>query len=161
MDGDKMIMDTEKYVSSSKVLLSGLGADELLCGYDQYYHCYERYGEAGVLEKLNQDIAGLHHRNLGRDDRCCSDHAREIRFPYLDDKFVDFCQQIPVSFKLDMSKPKGVGNKIILRHAALNYGLPKELCFKLKKAFQFGSQFVRVSKSIGPAKNLSIYLITD
>ncbi|KAF1742036.1 hypothetical protein MXB_3634 [Myxobolus squamalis] len=41
MDGDNMIIDAEKYVSSSKVLLSGLGADELLCGYDQYYHCYQ------------------------------------------------------------------------------------------------------------------------
>jgi hypothetical protein len=32
-----------------------------------------------------------------RDDRCVSDHGREVWFPYLDEEMVSFIQSVPLS----------------------------------------------------------------
>uniref|UniRef100_A0A6G3MJR4 Asparagine synthetase domain-containing protein 1 (Trinotate prediction) n=1 Tax=Henneguya salminicola TaxID=69463 RepID=A0A6G3MJR4_HENSL len=107
-----------------------------------------------------KEIENIHDQNLGRDDRCCSDHGREVRFPYLDDEFLRFCFEIPMKFKIDFSFPRGVGNKYILRKSAQFYGLSEDICFKCKKALQFGSQFVKINGKEGPNKNISKYLST-
>lgn len=67
-------------IGDSRVLLSGLGADEIFAGYARYKHAIKR-GE--VLEEMNFDLLRLWIRNLGRDDRSVSSKAKELRFPYL------------------------------------------------------------------------------
>lgn len=47
---------TEDYVSPAQVVLSGLGADELLGGYSRHRTRLQRDGEAGLLDELNMDI---------------------------------------------------------------------------------------------------------
>ena len=60
-----------QYDKDTRVLLSGLGADEIFCGYARYKHAIKR-GMDELLEEMNFDLLRLWIRNLGRDDRAVS-----------------------------------------------------------------------------------------
>lgn len=84
------------YVTDSRILLSGLGADELFGGYTRHATAFSRNGFGGLFEELNLDIGRLGKRNLGRDDRVLSNWARETRFPFLDEDLVHWAVNAPV-----------------------------------------------------------------
>lgn len=50
------------------------------------------------------EVNRISERNLGRDDRCISDHGREARFPFLDEEVVSFLSGLPVWLKVSFSK---------------------------------------------------------
>jgi asparagine synthetase B (glutamine-hydrolysing) len=85
--------------TSARVLMSGLGADELFAGYTRHATAFSRRGHAGLIEELDLDIGRLGKRNLGRDDRVISNWGREARFPFLDEKLVAWALAAPVSEK--------------------------------------------------------------
>lgn len=66
----------ERKVSCS-ALLVGIGADEQMAGYGRHRTTFLRGGYPALIEEINMDLERLWHRNLGRDDRCISDHGRE------------------------------------------------------------------------------------
>jgi asparagine synthetase B (glutamine-hydrolysing) len=74
-----------------------------------------------------------------RDDRCVSDHGREVWFPYLDEELVAFIQSLPLTTIADLSLPPGVGDKRILRLAAQSIGINGNLIQLVKRAIQFGT----------------------
>jgi asparagine synthetase B (glutamine-hydrolysing) len=84
------------YSTPARVLLSGLGADELFGGYTRHATAWSRRGFAGLLDELKLDIDRLGKRNLGRDDRVISHWGREARFPYLDENFVKWAVECPI-----------------------------------------------------------------
>ncbi|KAK0115269.1 hypothetical protein ONS96_013732 [Cadophora gregata f. sp. sojae] len=84
------------YATPARVLLSGLGADELFGGYTRHATAYNRRGFIGLLEELKLDIDRLGKRNLGRDDRVISHWGREARFPYLDETLVKWAVESPI-----------------------------------------------------------------
>lgn len=84
------------YSTPARVLLSGLGADELFGGYTRHATAWSRRGFAGLLDELKLDIDRLGKRNLGRDDRVISHWGREVRFPYLDENFVKWAVECPI-----------------------------------------------------------------
>jgi len=92
---------------------------------------------------MQMDLDRISRRNLGRDDRCISDHGREARFPYLDERVVNFLNSLPVWKKADMRKPRGEGEKVLLRLAARKMGLSKST-FLPKRAIQFGSRIAKL-----------------
>ncbi|KAG8233607.1 hypothetical protein J437_LFUL001018 [Ladona fulva] len=124
-------------------------------------------------------VRNLPSRNLGRDDRICSDHGRQPRFPFLDEDVVSFLNSLApwqkVAAHVDCRKKKGnernkqlgvpqivpltirpgVGDKALLRLAALKLGL-KEVCSFPKRAMQFGS---RIAKLEGKEKANDVSLL--
>lgn len=47
------------YVTDSRVLLSGLGADELFGGYTRHSTAFSRRGFQGLIEELDLDVSRL------------------------------------------------------------------------------------------------------
>ena len=114
-----------------------------MAGYGRHRVAHGRGGDAELQKELCLDAERLPTRNHGRDDRCISDHGREVRYPYLDEDVIRFLGSIPLSLVVDFSLPRGQGEKYILRNVARDMGLT--VCDTLpKRALQFGSRIVRV-----------------
>lgn len=92
-----------QYETKARVLLSGLGADELFGGYVRHGSAFERQGYASLIEELKLDVSRLGQRNLGRDDRVMSHWGKEVRFPYLDETVVKWAIEAPVWDKCDFA----------------------------------------------------------
>lgn len=141
------------YITPARVLVSGLGADELFGGYQRHAVAFSRQGYSGLLEELELDFNRLGKRNLGRDDRVISDSGREVRFPYLDEDFVAFALELPVSAKCDFANPRlETSNdpaqflepsKRMLRLLAWQLGM-KHVAAEKKRAIQFGSRTAKM-----------------
>jgi len=112
----------------ARVLLSGLGADELFGGYARHEIAYKRDGYAGLVEELRLDVSRIGQRNLGRDDRAMSHWSKEVRFPFLDEDVVRFAIGLPVWVKCDFGRAEhetGIEPaKRVLRLLADRKGLP-------------------------------------
>ncbi|KAJ5217363.1 hypothetical protein N7468_010371 [Penicillium chermesinum] len=90
---------SELYTTPARVLLSGLGADELFAGYGRHSVAFNRSGFDGLVSEIHLDVSRLGQRNLGRDDRVLSHWGRETRFPYLDEELVAWVLRAPVWLK--------------------------------------------------------------
>ncbi|KAM3542729.1 hypothetical protein ARSEF1564_004389 [Beauveria bassiana] len=143
-------IDTEPtpYSATARVLLSGLGADELFGGYSRHGIAFERKGYEGLIEELRLDVGRLGKRNLGRDDRAMSHWSREVRFPFLDERLVKWAIELPVWQKCDFGNDpngeKGVeAAKRILRLLARDLGL-NAVALEKKRAIQFGARTAKM-----------------
>lgn len=90
---------TIAYTSIARVLISGLGADEIFAGYTRHATAYRRGGFEALLEEMEIDVARLGKRNLGRDDRVMSHWGKEVRFPYLDEDLLTWALNASVDLK--------------------------------------------------------------
>lgn len=126
----------ELYTSTARILISGLGADELFGGYARHGTAFERRGYPGLLDELQLDVARLGKRNLGRDDRVLSHWGKETRFPFLDETVVQWALQTPVWQKCGFGRTEGVTaddstiasldpSKLVLRCLAAKLGMHK------------------------------------
>jgi len=139
----------------ARVLLSGLGADELFGGYARHEIAYKRDGYAGLVEELRLDVSRIGQRNLGRDDRAMSHWSKEVRFPFLDEDVVRFAIGLPVWVKCDFGRAEhemGIEPaKRVLRLLADRKGLPIAAREK-KRAIQFGSRTAKMESATGRVK---------
>ncbi|KAJ7492876.1 asparagine synthase-domain-containing protein [Mycena latifolia] len=131
------------YTSPARVLLNGLGSDELLGGYGRHRTAYGVGGWKGVIDELQLDIDRIPSRNLGRDDRVISSHGKETRHPFLSLTLVSFLARLPVYLKMDPRAETGLGDKMLLRLIARKMGLV-EASSRKKRAMQFGSHSARM-----------------
>jgi asparagine synthetase B (glutamine-hydrolysing) len=150
---------TATYTTTARVLLSGLGADELFAGYGRHGIAFARKGFHGLIDEIDLDVGRLGKRNLGRDDRVISNWGREARFPFLDEDFVSWATQTPVWERCGFgtSKAQAIVNSGELDHIAQNLDSEKKalrlLALKLgmfqtaqekKRAIQFGSRTAKM-----------------
>lgn len=121
--------DTEPvpHQTQARVLISGLGADELFGGYTRHITAFNRGGHAGLADELKLDVSRLGKRNLGRDDRVLSHWGREVRFPFLDEALVRWAVELPMWEKCDFENPETEYTpepaKRVLRLLAQNLGM--------------------------------------
>ena len=99
----------QPYNTTARVLLSGLGADELFGGYVRHATAFSRRGYPGLVEELKLDVGRLGKRNLGRDDRVMAHWGREVRFPYLDERLARWAVELPVWEKCDFENREEAG----------------------------------------------------
>ncbi|NXC26075.1 ASND1 protein, partial [Campylorhamphus procurvoides] len=135
--------ELKPYKSPAKVVLTGIGADEQLAGYSRHRVCFKNYGLEGLNKELEMELGRISSRNLGRDDRIIGDHGKEARFPFLDEDVVSFLNSLPVSEKADLTLPRGLGEKLILRLAGRELGLTASTVLP-KRALQFGSRIAKL-----------------
>ncbi|NXL85754.1 ASND1 protein, partial [Alectura lathami] len=140
------------YRSPAKVVLTGIGADEQLAGYSRHRVCFRKYGSDGLNTELEMELGRISSRNLGRDDRIIGDHGKEARFPFLDEDVVSFLNSLSISEKADLTLPRGIGEKLILRLVAKELGL-KASAILPKRAVQFGSRIAKLESSSEKASN--------
>nr|XP_023020100.1 asparagine synthetase domain-containing protein CG17486 [Leptinotarsa decemlineata] len=127
--------------SPCRVLLVGMGADELFGGYTKHRAAFKKQLWLGLHEILKEDWQSLPYRNLARDDRVVSDHGRQLRMPYLDESLVEFVLSLQCwerSYPSD-KVAQGFGEKILLRSLAHHIGLTEAALLR-KRALQFGSR---------------------
>ncbi|CAH2350220.1 asparagine synthetase domain-containing protein [[Candida] railenensis] len=163
------------YTSKAKVLLSGLGADELFAGYSRHERVFNDLkpdSGSDVLEKaysdlaneLTNDIKVIYKRNLGRDDRVIASWGKELRYPFLEEKVINYVvQQVELDLKFNHSwetttnKKGKVSTRLkpvrkwILREYAETLGLTG-VKNELKRAIQFGAKSAKMEIGQGKTK---------
>ncbi|XP_032494306.1 asparagine synthetase domain-containing protein 1 [Phocoena sinus] len=138
--------EAKPYQSSAKVVLTGIGADEQLAGYSRHRVCFQTHGLEGLNKEIEMELGRISSRNLGRDDRVIGDHGKEARFPFLDENVVSFLNSLPVWEKANLTLSRGIGEKLILRLAAVELGLTTSALLP-KRAMQFGSRIAKLEKN--------------
>lgn len=141
------------------VLLSGLGADELFCGYSQHRRIHDREGIGALGTDVQNMIERIAERNCGRDDRVISDSGREYRMPFLDLDFISAISKIPISKRCNLKLDRGVGEKSLLRELAKSKGLVSISGLE-KRAIQFGSRIAKMANGKQKGDFISRGLVT-
>ncbi len=117
-----------------KVLLSGLGSEELFAGYQRHLDVLKNKGN--VNEECLRGLSLLWDRDLYRDDLVTMAHTVELRLPFLDYDLIRYSLAVPAKYKLNEEQ-----NKVILREVAQRMGVPSSLASRKKIAAQYGSNF--------------------
>lgn len=123
-----------KYISENtddKVIFSGEGADEIFCGY-LYFHYAPSCTD--LEEESKRLVSNLYKYDVLRADRCVSSHGVELRVPFLDKKFLNFCMSIPGESRA----PKDGIEKNILRKAFEDDYLPSQILWRRKEGYSDG-----------------------
>ncbi|KAJ9607738.1 hypothetical protein H2200_007816 [Cladophialophora chaetospira] len=171
------LSETDFYNSDARVLLSGLGADELYGGYARHAAAFARAEFAGLADELELDFARIGSRNLGRDDRVMSDWGKEVRYPYLDEDFVRFSLGLPVWEKCgfrpgkhmpkhyeecsQVTKPEDLEPaKMLLRLAMWKLGM-HSTATERKRAIQFGARTAKMDIGKGRTKGTDVLMPTS
>jgi asparagine synthase (glutamine-hydrolysing) len=132
-----------KYIKEKgfKMVLSGEGADELLGG---YLYNYNAPNEVAFQEEIKRSVRDLHTVNLLRADKSTMASSIEVRVPFLDTSFIDYCIRLEPNLKRPMRDDSGTVlqmEKHILRTAfddLDNPYLPDSVLWRQKEQFSDG-----------------------
>ena len=132
-----------RYTTPARVLISGLGADELFGGYGRHSVAFNKSGYPGLIDELKLDVNRLGKRNLGRDDRAMAHWSKEVRFPFLDERLVKWAIETPAWEKCDFDNAEGLSGveagKRVLRLLALELGM-EQVAREKKRAVRINTR---------------------
>ena len=111
----------------------GQMADELFGGYAKYQRALAGSGERAAASMMEADVLGCGARGFVRDEAACC-RWLEPRFPFADERVLEFGRGLPVTMKIRDGERKAV-----LREAARLLGLPEGIAKAPKKAAQYSS----------------------
>ncbi|MBI5393271.1 asparagine synthetase B [Candidatus Woesearchaeota archaeon] len=142
-------------IDGCKVILSGLGSEELFAGYQRHADVLEQKGStekayAAVNQECIEGLKKIWERDLYRDDLLTMHFGLELRLPFLDKKLIAYAMQIPAELKINKQQ-----KKIILREAAVSLGLPEQFAQRKKVAAQYGSNFDKALEKLARKYSLS------
>lgn len=98
--GQLIAAERAKNNTNLTVLLSGDGSDELFFSYDD---CKDCHSEDDFERKTFELLENIHTSDGLRADRCNSFYGLEVRFPFLDNDFVNFILSIPIHFRMPVN----------------------------------------------------------
>jgi len=117
-------------------IFTGQGPDILFAGYHKYKTVVD------VNLEINKDLVLL-EVDKKRDSAMAKHFGITLINPYLEKNIVGFALTVPPQYKIE----KGI-EKIILRKYAKQAGLPDEIVYRPKKAFQYSTGIQNVIKQI-------------
>ena len=123
-----------KYIKNNtndKVIFSGEGSDELLCGYLYFHNSPNSCSSAEESLRLIKD---LYKYDVLRADRTVSGNGLELRVPFLDRDFL----QLAISLSGNQKTPLFGYEKYILRKSFEKDYLPEEVLWRRKEGFSDG-----------------------
>jgi asparagine synthase (glutamine-hydrolysing) len=134
--------------------LSANGCDELFCGYDRYRSvCHYGRRDAEVSMLMDAMFAN-EFALIGEIKIVAAQFGVQVLQPFLSTTFIEFTKSIPIDQKI--KGPDDMMRKHILRHVALEIGVPEEFAMKCKKALQYGSSIHKHSKEIKRRRKIGI-----
>ena len=125
-------------------LVLGQLADELFGGYSKYIRAYNEYDVTAVQELMRTDVLNAYSANLERDEMVASPYSNLI-LPYASYDLANYALSLHPNLKIN---PKSNERKIVLRAAALEAGLPKEIVYKPKRALQYSSNLQKIISKV-------------
>ncbi|PSG98879.1 MAG: ATP-binding protein [Nanohaloarchaea archaeon SW_7_43_1] len=129
--------------TDEKVVMSGLGSEQLYAG----YHRQQGYLNKECLSGLR----GIFERDLYRDNVISFRNGCELRVPFLDHSLIEHALTVPEDYKVNEEY-----RKLVLRNAAEKLGVPEKVVWRNKTAAQYGSNFDKAINRL--AKNNSFDL---
>jgi diphthine-ammonia ligase len=108
----------------------GLGAEELFAGYQRHLNAPD------VHEECWRGLKNMWTRDLVRDAALGSALGISVLTPFLDKELIKIAMQVPGHWKVTDGM-----RKVILREAAEQCGVPRDVAWRKKQAAQYGSSF--------------------
>ena len=128
--------------NGTKVIYSGLGADDLFAGYARF-----RGGHSIHSEQLSS-LRSIYERDLYRDNCVAMHNNIELRVPYLDRILIHLALSLPEP----LLKNKSVLRKILKEYYSLN----EKYFSRPKKAVQYGSGTAKLLRRLARKEGESI-----
>jgi len=112
------------------------GIDELFCGYNAYREAIG-IGVDEVMDVMNKKLDN-EKKMMVAVNNVTSKFGVKILQPLLNDDFISYAKNIPISEKI--TSPDDLQRKHAIRKLALSCGVPELSANKQKKALQYGSK---------------------
>lgn len=121
--------------SKIKYVITAQGPDILLAGYFRYH----KVDDQNLINKIKTDLISL-EIDKKRDGLAAKTYGIKLINPYLSQKFIDFCLNLPVELIRNQGQ-----TKYLVRLIAASLALPSRIVNRPKKAFQYST---RIDKRI-------------